>query len=483
MSRIPDKVKDEILEKAGENIVQLIGEHVNLLKAGSAYKACCPFHSEKTPSFSVNPARGTWHCFGQCSEGGNVATFFMKLKGIRFPEALEYLASRIGVIIPNGESKEDKERKAMLHALAKAQTFFRHCLTENRNGARAYVDSRLTPAEVENYGVGYAPKGGRVLVEYLDKEGVPLWTAEKAGLIRKEENEPYRDHFWGRVIFPIRDEKGRVIAFAGRLTDPNKTTLKYVNSPETPLYKKTATLFGFDKAIEAIRKTGEAYVVEGYTDAITMQSAGILNTVATCGTSFTKDHAVLLKRHCKRCNFIFDGDAAGKKALQKAILLALKEELAVTACLLPEDQDPDSFFRKGGSFNGIRSMSGLDYLRKTMKESGIEMSLTHQKLHRLERLEQGLFYMAEQIPDVRKVLAKRGRLEELFDPELLPAIQEVICNPATPRLTPAAQRMLETLARIEAALVIGSAAEPDIRNAMLKDVREALQEAGWKKPD
>ena len=137
MSRISDQIKDEILEKAGHNIVQLIGEHVNLLKARSAYKACCPFHSEKTPSFSVNPARGTWHCFGECGEGGNSATFFMKLKGIRFPEALEYLAGRVGVIIPNGESKEDKERKAMLHALAKAQTFFRHCLTENRNGVRA----------------------------------------------------------------------------------------------------------------------------------------------------------------------------------------------------------------------------------------------------------------------------------------------------------------------------------------------------------
>ena len=479
MSRISDQIKDEILEKAGQNIAQLIGEHVNLLKAGSAYKACCPFHSEKTPSFSVNPARGTWHCFGQCGEGGNAATFFMKLKGIRFPEALEYLAGRVGVTIPNGESKEDKERKAMLHALAKAQTFFQHCLAENRNGARAYVDSRLTPAEVESYGVGYAPKGGRVLVEYFDKEGVPLWAAEKAGLIRKGENEPYKDYFWGRVIFPIRDEKGRVIAFAGRTTDPKVTTLKYINLAETPLYKKKATLFGLDKAIESIRESGEAYVVEGYMDAIAMQSAGILNTVATCGTAFTKEHADFLKRYCKRCNFIFDGDAAGKKALQKATLLAIKEELAVTACLLPEDQDPDSYFRKGGSFNEIRTITGLDYL----KESGTEMSPLHQRLHRHERLEQGFFYMAEQIPEVRKMLAKRGRLEELFSPELLPAIQEVIYNSATPRLTPVAQRMMETLARVEASLVIGSAAEPDIRNAMLKDVREALEEAGWKKPN
>ena len=478
MSRISDRTKDEILEKAGHNIVQLIGEHVNLLKAGSAYKACCPFHSEKTPSFSVNPARGTWHCFGECGGGGNAATFFMKLKGIRFPEALEYLAGRVGVIIPNGESKEDKERKAMLHALAKAQTFFRHCLTENRNGARAYVDSRLTPAEVEDYGVGYAPKGGRVLVEYFDKEGVPLWAAEKAGLIKKGENEPYKDYFWGRVMFPIRDEKGKVVAFAGRTTDPKVKDLKYINLAETPLYKKKATLFGLDKAIEAIRKSGEANVVEGYTDAIAMHSAGVLNTVATCGTAFTKEHAAFLKRHCTRCNFIFDGDAAGKKALQKATLLALKEELAVTACILPEDQDPDSFFRKGGSFNEIRKITGLDYL----KESGTEMSPLHQRLHRYERLEQGFFYMAEQIPEVRKMLAKRGRLEELFNPELLPAIQEVIYTSATPRLAPAAQRMLETLVRVEASLVIGSAAEPDIRNAMLKDVREALEEAGWKKP-
>lgn len=479
--RIPDQIRDEILDKAGQNIVQLIGDCVSLTKTGSAYKACCPFHSEKTPSFSVNPARGTWHCFGQCDMGGNTATFFMKLKGIRFPEALAYLAGRVGVSIPNGESKEDKERKAMLHALGKAQSFFQYSLSENRNGARAYIDSRLTPEEVEKHGIGYAPKGGKILVEHLHKEGVPLWAAEKAGLIRREENEPYKDYFWGRVMFPIRDEKGRVIAFAGRLTDQKKTTLKYVNSPETPLYKKTATLFGFDKAIEAIRQTGEAYVVEGYTDAIAMQSAGILNTVATCGTAFTKDHAALLKRYGNKCNFIFDGDAAGRKALQRAILLVLKEELTATACLLPDDQDPDSFFKKGGTFNEIRSMTGLDYLSKSMKESGIEMSLTYQKLHRLERMERGLFYMAKQIPDVGKMLAKRGNLEELFSPELLPAVQEVIFNSTeAPRLTPAAQRMFETLARVEASLSIGSAAEPDIRAVMLKDVREALQEAGWK---
>lgn len=479
MSRISDQIKNEILEKAGLNIVQLVGETVTLQKYGTAYKAFCPFHAEKTPSFSVNPARGTWHCFGQCDTGGNAATYFMKQKGIRFPEALEYLAGRLGVAIPTGESNEDKERKTMLHALVKAQTFFQNCLAENRNGAWSYVDSRLTPAEVEKYGVGYSPKGGRALVEYLDKEGVPLWAAEKAGLVKKEDNEPYKDYFWGRVMFPIRNEKGRVVAFAGRLTDKNKTTLKYVNSPETPLYKKTATLFGIDKAIETIREAGEVYVVEGYLDAIAMQSAGILNTVATCGTAFTKDHAALLKRYCKKLNFIFDGDAAGRKAIQRATLLAFKEELAVTACLLPDDQDPDSFFRTGGSFKEINSMTGLDYL----KESGVEMSTTHQKLHRLERLERGLFYMAEQIPEVRKMLARRGNLEELFSPELLSAIQEVIYHQTSPRLSPMAQRMMETLARIEASLVIGSVAEPDIRAVMLKDVREALHDAGWKKPD
>ncbi|ABL01319.1 DNA primase [Pelobacter propionicus] len=470
--RIPDDIKKEILDRAGQNIVQLIGEVIPLTKAGTTYKACCPFHNEKTPSFTVNPSRGTWHCFGQCNDGGDVAKFFMLRDGIKFPDALALLARRVGITIPQGETKEEKERKAMLHALAKAQYFFQQGLSENRNGGRAYADSRLTPYEVERHGIGYAPKGGRALVDYLDKSGVPFWAAEKAGLIRREENGPYKDCFWGRVMFPIRDDRGRVIAFAGRRTDKIKT-LKYVNSPESPLYKKEATLYGIDTAIQAIQETGEVYVVEGYFDAIAMISAGILNTVATCGTAFTKEHAAVLRRYCTRVNFMFDGDAAGKKALQKATLLALKEEFTVTAYLLTEDQDPDSFFKSGESFNEIRSMTGLDYL----KESGAEMSPIHKKLHRLERLERGLFYMAEKIPEVRGMIAKSGNLEELFSPDLLPAIHDVINTPPPP-FSPRVQRMIETLVRVKASLELGNTAEPTVRSAMLLDVGEALSLIG-----
>ncbi len=469
--RIPDNIKEEILERSRENIVAIVGNYVELTKAGSLYKACCPFHDEKTPSFTVDPKRGTARCFGECGEGGDATWFIRKLKGYSFPEALHQLASLVGVTIPNGESEEEKERKAILRVLNKAQEFFVRSLTTKSNAGSAYVQSRFSPETVEAYGIGWAPSDGRALAEYLERENLSLQVAERAGLLRKEENKPYQDYFWGRVMFPIRCHTGHIIGFAGR-SIVSGAKVKYLNPPETPVYKKAATLYGLDTAIQAIRETGEAFVGEGYTDRISMRSAGIPNSVAACGTAFTRDHLAVLKRYgVKRLHLMFDGDAAGRKALQKSILMAMKEEVYCTAYLFDEGQDPDSYFKSGGTLAGIKSMSGLDCLQAM----GAEMSPTLQKLHRLERLEKGVLFMVEQIPEVRKLLARRGGLEELFSPELLPAFQEAIYNStAPPRLTPSEQRVLETLKRVEASLTIGSAAEPEIRAVMLQDVREAM---------
>jgi DNA primase len=424
MKMIPDHIKREILSYGADNIVSIIGEYVALRKTARAYVACCPFHAEKTPSFIVDPGRKTWRCFGACSEGGDVAKFLMKIDGITFPASLEVLARKGGINIPTGGSKEESDRRNLLNVLRRAQQFYHNSLLQNQNGAKAYVGSRMTDAMVRQFGIGFAPVGGKTLVEYLDKERLPLDVAEKAGLIRKDNAGGYRDTFRGRVMFPIRDKAGYIIAFAGRTMSATTARCKYINSPETPLFRKSATLFGLDGAIEAMKLQGEVYVVEGYTDLMQMWSAGINNVVATCGTAFTREHAAILKRYVRRLNLMFDGDDAGRKAHQKAILLAVKEELKATAFIFPEGQDPDSFYRNGGKTENLVTMSGFDFL----KQSGVEMNATMQNLHRLERLENGVAYMARSIPDVARLLAMRGNLGELFSPEFLPDIEEIITN-------------------------------------------------------
>lgn len=422
MKMIPDHIKREILAYGADNIVSIIGECVPLRKTAQAYVACCPFHAEKTPSFIVDPGRKTWRCFGACSEGGDVAKFLMKIDGISFPASLEVLARKGGINIPNGGSKEESERRNLLNLLRRAQQFYHNSLLQNQNGAKAYVGSRMTDAMVRQFGIGFATIGGKTLVEYLDKERLPLDVAEKAGLIRKDAAGGYRDTFRGRVMFPIRDKAGYIIAFAGRTMSATTARCKYINSPETPIFRKSATLFGLDGAIEAMKLQGEVYVVEGYIDLMQMWSAGINNVVATCGTAFTREHATVLKRYVRRLNLMFDGDDAGRKAHQKAILLAVKEEMKAIAFIFPEGQDPDSFYRNGGKTENLVTMSGFDFL----EQSGVEMNATMQNLHRLERLENGVAYMARSIPDVARLLAKRGNLGELFSPEILPVIEETL---------------------------------------------------------
>lgn len=422
MRMIPDNIKREILAYGADNIVSIIGGYVPLRKSGRAYSACCPFHTEKTPSFTVDPDRRTWHCFGACSEGGDVAKFLMKIDGISFPASMELLARKGGIDIPQGDTREEKERRGMLQVLEKAQQFYHNSLLQNQNGARAYVSSRMTGDMVRHFGIGFAPVGTRTLVEFLAGEKISLEIAEKAGLIRKSPSGTYRDLFRGRVTFPIRDKGGTIIAFAGRTISSTNSRFKYINGPETPLFRKSATLFGLDGAIEAMKETGEVFVVEGYIDLMQMRAAGILNVVATCGTVFTKEHAAILRRYVRRLNLMFDGDDAGRKALQKAILMAVKEEMKARVFIFPKGQDPDSFYRNGGRTEELIAMSGFDFL----KRSGVEMNSMMLNLHRLERLENGVAYMARKIPNVARLLARRGNLGELFSPEILPVIEETI---------------------------------------------------------
>lgn len=411
---IQESTKAEILAYGGRHIVEIISGYVPLKKEGHVYKACCPFHQEKTPSFTVDPSRQSWRCFGSCSEGGNVATFLMKMENIKFPVAMQKIANMAGIDM-GGETKEEKERKTMLLVLSKANIFFQAMLASNTNGGRAYVDSRMTPEMVEQHGIGYAPASGRALVDYLTKENLPLWAAEKAGLIRKvEKTSKYQDRYWGRITFPIKNAAGYVIGFGGRaITDTAK--VKYINSPETSLYKKSDVLYGLDVAKEAIKEAGEAIVVEGYMDWIQAWNSGVKNVVATCGTAFTKHHVAILLRYARKLTLMFDGDAPGRKALEKATFIGVDAGMSVLAYLLSEGVDPDDYFKAGGKLKDLKPQSGLAYL----EAAGVEMSETHKKLLRLERLEAGMLWFAEHSHGVAEVLARRGNLHELFEADNL----------------------------------------------------------------
>lgn len=421
---IPENVKEEILDYGGRNVVSIIGSYVELHKEGHVFKACCPFHGEKTPSFTVDPARQSWRCFGGCGEGGNVAKFIMKAENIKFPAAMQKLAD-MGGISMGEDTKVDKERKAMLLVMAKANTFYQGTL-QSTPDALAYVSKRMTPEMILEHSVGFAPtNGGKALVSFLTKEKLPLWAAEMAGLIRKDDaTGEYKDRYWGRMTFPIKNSAGYVIGFGGRAVS-DQAKVKYINSPETPLYKKSEVLFGLNMALDAIKKTGEAFVVEGYMDWITAWNSGVKNVVACCGTAFTKEHAAILKRYdVRKLNFMFDSDAAGQKALQKAIHMTIDADMSASAFILPIDVDPDDYFKAGGKLEDIKSMSGLVYLESI----GAEMSLTYQKLLRLERLEAGMFWFASNNPEVAAVLVKRGRWHELFNADIVDQLTAELLN-------------------------------------------------------
>lgn len=420
---IADEKKKEILAYGADNILAIVEEQIQLTKKGNTYWSVCPFpgHDEKTPSFSVSPERKSCYCQG-CKQGGDAAKFLMLRNGISFPEALRQIANRAGIEIQAaGTSKEEKEKKAMYDLMAIAGRFFIDSLQKNQNGGKAYVEKRLTAEQVATHGIGYAQNTNKALIAFLAEKKVSLVLAEKVGLIRKDEKVQMTDVFWGRVMFPINDPQGRTIGFGGRrITDG---PLKYLNSPETPLFKKSLVLYGLDKALPAIKASKEAFVVEGYTDQLALFHSGQQNVVATCGTAFTKDHAILLKRFgVEKVSFMFDSDQAGLKALERSIKIAFGAELRSSACLLPEGEDPDSWVKKGGQIESINTVSGLEYLQS----AGLEMSQTMKQLLRLERLERGMLYFAQNIPEVAKVLGRRGKLEELFNPEMSKYIDEAI---------------------------------------------------------
>lgn len=347
---IPEEKVREVAERI--SIVEVVSEYVQLRRAGANYVGLCPFHGEKTPSFNVNPAREIFHCFG-CGAGGNAFSFVMRIEGLGFPEAVKLLARRAGVEIEErqltpAERQAQSERQVFQRINDLAAGYFRETLRQKPEGAaaRQYLEAREVDGETaEAYCLGFAPDRGDSLVRHLKANGIDLEIALKLGVVRKSDRGWY-DQFRNRLIFPIRDPKGNMIAFAGRVLDASLP--KYVNSPESALYHKSAVLFGMDMALPAIRTENSVIIVEGYFDHLALYRAGIRNVVATCGTALTATHAGLIKRHATRVYTLFDSDSAGRKATIRSMELFLEQRLPAYVITLPAGDDPDSFLVRNG---------------------------------------------------------------------------------------------------------------------------------------
>ncbi len=356
MGRFGDDKIEEVRSRA--DIVEIVGAHVRLRRAGRNFVGLCPFHNEKTPSFSVNAERGFFHCFG-CGVGGSVFNFITRVEGLTFPEAVRSLAKKYGVTLPEHDvaGPAAGEREAMLRASEVAAEFFAHVLWNTTDGAMArdYLKSRGISIETAHaFMIGYAPSRPASLAKALEKRGLRD-AGIKVGLIKKDGNvaigaETY-DMFRGRVMFPIRDAQGRAIAFGGRVLDARLP--KYINSPESPLYSKTRTLYGLFEARQAISSSASsgkdrAILVEGYFDVIALWQAGFKEAVAGCGTALTVEQLRVLSRYTKNVIACFDGDAAGRKASMRALEIFLQAGLLGRGIFIPSGFDPDTFVRERG---------------------------------------------------------------------------------------------------------------------------------------
>jgi len=348
---IPDEKVREVRERAP--ILEVISEYMSLKRSGGNYQGLCPFHGEKTPSFNVNPARGIFHCFG-CGAGGNVVSFVMRMEGLSFPQAVKFLAKRVGVEIPERPlTREEQlrvdEREQLYQINEVAGEFYRRVLEAQETGAagRSYLERRGVDGETAAiYRMGFAPAGWDNLARHLQKKGVAHELAERLGLLRKKEGGGYYDTFRNRLLFTIADLHGRAIGFGGRVMDDSLP--KYINSPESLVYRKSEVLFGLDLAKKGMREKESAIIVEGYFDHLALYRAGYTNVVATCGTALTPQHLKLLKRYAQRVYMLFDGDQAGRLATVRSMELFLEEGFPARVVEMPQGDDPDTFIRREG---------------------------------------------------------------------------------------------------------------------------------------
>ncbi len=348
------KVSEDKIQQIRESadIAEVISDYVTLKKKGKSLMGLCPFHQEKTPSFSVDTVKGLYHCFG-CGAGGDVFNFIMEIENISFPEAVHILADRYGISLPAEQVDEadSYETEILYYTNNTAKDFFISCLYQTQAGARAlsYIKQRGFSSEtIKKFNIGYAPNRWDGLILMAKRSNLPLQHLEKAGLIiKRKDGSGYYDRFRGRIIFSISNPTGKVIAFGGRIIVEIKNQPKYINSPETMIYKKGSQLYGLDWAKNSIRQKDRILLVEGYTDVMRLHQSEFDNAVSTLGTALTDNQAHILARYSRNVTLLFDGDSAGFKAALRGVEVLFKAGMRVTIAPLPQGVDPDTLlFRK-----------------------------------------------------------------------------------------------------------------------------------------
>ncbi|MFH0965209.1 MAG: DNA primase [Planctomycetota bacterium] len=403
-------ILDEKVEevRAASDIVSVIGQYVPLKKAGRNFVARCPFHREKTPSFNVNPERQIFKCFG-CNEAGNVFTFVMKHERLSFPQAVEILAERAGIVLRRGAESGPREgggsRERLREVNVWAARRFRKWL-ESAEGkeARDYLERRrIEEKTVRRFGLGWAPDQWDALLSSAQGEGIADAELRAAGLvIEREAGGGFYDRFRGRLIFPIIEPSGRVIAFGGRtLAD---ATPKYINSPETAVFSKGRSLYGLYHSKGALRQERRVLVVEGYMDCIALVQAGVENVVATLGTALTIEHLRTLRRYADEVIVIFDGDEAGQRAAERVLALFVREDVEVLVALLPEGEDPCDFVQSRGAeaFRELvkNAVSALDFRLRRALGGARSLSVTAKR----RAVEEVLEIVAETPDELKRTL-------------------------------------------------------------------------------
>ena len=415
---IPENIIDEVRDRT--DIVEVVSKFISIKKVGKNFKGLCPFHSEKTPSFTVSSEKRIYHCFG-CGAGGNVFKFVMEVQNISFVDAVRQFAESAGVLIPqankgNLNDPKYQEREALKKANELATNYFQSLFKESEKGlaARDYLKGRHFDGEIlDQYKIGWAIPEWRGLTNHLRKtSNLSRKTVLQSGLvIEKEEGSNIYDRFRGRVIFPIQDAHGSVIGFGGRAISESDQP-KYLNSPETPLYQKSQVLFGMNLAKQAIRKEDQAILVEGYLDQMRATQYGVLNTVATCGTALTAKQAAMLRNYASSVVMVFDSDNAGRDAADKGFEVLQEKGLQVKIVFLPEGKDPDSYIHE----NGVEKFLEKIKTAKPYLESYIDGVITRKNGNSTSELAK----MANQVvPMLKKVqnLVERNSLVEYFSSE------------------------------------------------------------------
>jgi len=415
------KFDNDFIERVRDanHIADVIGQYTTLSRSGGGFKGLCPFpdHKEKTPSFSVDDGKGLYHCFG-CKRGGTVFTFFEQYQGMSFPEAVEYLAQRARIPIPENTKHEKpgaQDTKALMYKLNKYVAAYYHkslVKKPDSHPVKQYLLKRgLSEAMVEEFKLGHAQPAWSDLVQVLTRAKAPLNVAEKLGLIKKRsQGDGYIDLFRDRLIFPIISVTGNVVGFGGRTLGEQMP--KYLNSSESDIFRKSKTLYGLNLTARHIRAQDEAFVVEGYMDLIGLYQAGIQNVVATLGTALTPDHVRLLKRYCSRVVVLFDGDQAGQSAAEKSLSVFLAQGLNSRHLVLPDGLDPDEFVHERGVEEFRRlAVTALDHF-----VSFLNMALTNyrgQGSEKIQILEKIAPLLAEMVDQRLKSLYVREAADRL----------------------------------------------------------------------